>query len=162
MVVLEGAAAGIALRLPAAVGHTRDEIVERVEGQLAAIAAIEKAIYKGAEELVTESPAVPPSDEAHVIEELPVGVYAPARDGSVGAQRRKAAHHDLWQAEILRGRPHIQPDGRWIEAAILREKRFVEAVVTAAQLHQQPWSEDFGIGNRNDIHIGRRDRVEAR
>src|SRR5258708_16038960 len=83
LVVLEGLAAGVTLSLASAVGSAGDEIVEAVEAQLGAIAAVEEAIHRGPAELPAELPVVASVAVADVVEELPVGVDTSPGHGSV-------------------------------------------------------------------------------
>jgi len=74
---------------------------------------------------------------AHVIVELPVGVYAATRHRGVCSQRGKAGNLDLRQAKILRGYSVIQPDAGGIKGLVLGRKFFFKAIVAAAYLHEE-------------------------
>src|SRR5262249_10245924 len=109
MIVLEGLAGGIALGLASAGWDSGDEIIQVGECQLAAIAAVKESIHEGPPELIAELNVVPAGGPGEVINELPVGIRAAARDGGVGAQGRKrgADSYRDWGAYGDRGQPEI-------------------------------------------------------
>ena len=170
-VVLVGVARATAGRRTAAVNGARQEVVQRVEAQLAAVAAVNKAVDERAPPLVPGLVVVLALGQADVAEELVVGVNAAARVTARRADRAVAAHVDGRQAGVVRQvslrlqrrvRQRVQPDRSRIEGAILRQEVLQEAVVAAADLDDEVVARHRGVAQRKDVDVRRRVGIEAR
>ncbi len=137
MIVLKRLTPRVAGRLPSAAHAAREEVVEAVEVQHAAIPRIEEAVHVGPAEFVAGLQRVASRGVRDVREGLRVDVHPAARHGRVGADRRIAGDADQGQTEVARVGDGVEPNRPGVEAAVFREEVFVEPVVAAAQLDQQ-------------------------
>ncbi len=163
--ILEGVACPGSFGRTATVDGTGEEIVERVENELAAMARVNKAVDEGAAPFQAGLEAVAARDVGDIAEELVVGVNAAACIARRGTDRTVSGDVDGGQAQIERaeaGRQRIEAVSRIrVEARVLRHEVLHVAVESAANFKDEVGARDRGVGERNDVDVRRRRCVEA-
>src|ERR1700758_5273282 len=108
----------------------------------------------GAAKLVAKLHVVPAELPGDVVNEVPVGVHAAARNRGRRAELCETAHDDDRQARICRALPRArscctgsaEPDRTGVKALVLREESFRKPVPAHSHLVDKRRSDDVHIG----------------
>src|SRR5215471_654664 len=175
MAVLVGVAFGVAGNLFAAIGDHFQESLKRgkriagnradyivAEAESSAEVVIDNLHDGGAAEFVAELHVMLPRLPRIVVDEVPVGVDAVARDRTCGADLGEATNTSRREPSIVRSDSSVETDGVGIEILILRKEPFSEPVPAQAGLIDLAAIHHFHIGECDQLHAGWRYGVETR